>query len=285
MARIFLALFAAAGAQQDAPAVTRDIDPQEVGAAASDPPQQPSARTASTPWQVDYGDDRCSALRRFGEGDDGIFFELSRSASFDLLDVSIYGRAVPRMSPTPTLRVALNGTEVEGAFASESWILPGRAGRAATVRFAVANIAPQLLASRTISIIANERHRFDFEMAQLAGVLRHLDRCHESLLQNWGVDPAAQRQLLMPPSPISFERWLESDSFPPFTGRASAAILLRISATGAIEDCRVIDTSGSSEVDDRVCPLIRRRARLNPAIGSDGQPVAAHFIQRIRFSG
>ena len=55
------------------------------------------------------------------------------------------------------------------------------------------------------------------------------------------------------------------------TGRAMVG--LRIEASGAVGSCRIVRSSGDSDVDASLCPLISERLRFRPARDDQGRPI------------
>lgn len=60
---------------------------------------------------------------------------------------------------------------------------------------------------------------------------------------------------------------------------------LEVDSNGRVSDCRIVATSGSSELDATTCALMRERARFHPARDSGGRPlpdtIAARFTWRL----
>ncbi len=81
------------------------------------------------------------------------------------------------------------------------------------------------------------------------------------------------------PTPINQQNWIRSEDYP------SAAIRngeqgvveyeIAISASGAVENCGIIRSSGSTSLDVATCQAVKERARFNPATDSQGRPVSA----------
>ncbi|MXO47826.1 TonB family protein [Erythrobacter vulgaris] len=62
-----------------------------------------------------------------------------------------------------------------------------------------------------------------------------------------------------------------------------ASFRLDIAATGRVTGCRITGSTGHSELDQATCSLIQRRARFEPARGSNGEPVAGSFSSSVRW--
>ena len=65
-------------------------------------------------------------------------------------------------------------------------------------------------------------------------------------------------------------------------GREGTAIFkVRISDTGQPSDCVIVQSSGSSDLDEATCKTIIKRARFAPAKNEEGQPVESEFSSAI----
>ena len=56
-------------------------------------------------------------------------------------------------------------------------------------------------------------------------------------------------------------------------GVGTVVATLEIAATGRVSRCRVVQTSGNSDLDTTTCRLIEKRFRYKPATDSQGRPV------------
>ncbi len=63
------------------------------------------------------------------------------------------------------------------------------------------------------------------------------------------------------------------------TGRAR--FRLEIAADGRVAGCTITGSSGHPELDAATCALVTRRARFQPARGSEGEPVASSYSNAI----
>ena len=60
-------------------------------------------------------------------------------------------------------------------------------------------------------------------------------------------------------------------------GPTRAVLRLSVGASGRVENCAVVASTGYPDVDRRICPLLQPRMRWNPARGRDGQPESSWF--------
>lgn len=76
-------------------------------------------------------------------------------------------------------------------------------------------------------------------------------------------------------------RWLTNADYRPSWSRQEltglAKFRLEIAANGKVSDCRVIGSTGHSQLDEATCNLVSRRARFEPARGANGEPVAGSY--------
>jgi TonB family protein len=77
--------------------------------------------------------------------------------------------------------------------------------------------------------------------------------------------------------PIANDRyWVTPDDYPARALRdnqqGTVRVKLEISATGAVSNCSVTQSSGYSALDEATCSLITRRARFTPALDNQGNP-------------
>jgi protein TonB len=80
-------------------------------------------------------------------------------------------------------------------------------------------------------------------------------------------------------------RWFSSDDYPPSALRAEAqgtvSMSFGIGPDGKVTNCRVTQSSGSSDLDDASCRLMIRRGRFTPAQDQNGSPIASTGTRRV----
>lgn len=78
-------------------------------------------------------------------------------------------------------------------------------------------------------------------------------------------------------TPLTPASWFTFDDYPmkAFEKKQEGVTQfeLLISPQGKVEQCNIVASSGSEELDKTTCYLATRRAQFNPARGPDGQPV------------
>ncbi len=61
----------------------------------------------------------------------------------------------------------------------------------------------------------------------------------------------------------------------------STGVRLKVSPTGFVESCRVVESSGYTSLDEQTCAIYRARARFAPARDGKGRPVASDYRQKV----
>ena len=97
--------------------------------------------------------------------------------------------------------------------------------------------------------------------------------------------PIITRAVTPATSPSS---WIVEDDYPVLAREAAQSgvvgFRLDIDATGKVTGCAIIQSSASPSLDATTCQLLRSRARFHPALGADGQPIASHWVSRVRWT-
>jgi protein TonB len=111
-----------------------------------------------------------------------------------------------------------------------------------------------------------------------AGVATAMTKCEEDLVKEWKIDPAEFAGAS--PFPMGDPRqWVKPADYPAEAKAAHqqgmGALLYRVEKSGKVEECRVIESSGTPQLDETACTLIRKRAAYMPAKDKDGHIVVS----------
>lgn len=115
-----------------------------------------------------------------------------------------------------------------------------------------------------------------------------LRRCMNELLTHWGIDverhKSLTRKLVPTDSPGS---WLNSRDYPTDLLRDGAQGLvnfrLSVDEKGKVSGCHIQRSTRPEGFDRAVCDALTRRARFEPALDADGNPVNSYFIGSVNF--
>ncbi len=81
--------------------------------------------------------------------------------------------------------------------------------------------------------------------------------------------------------------WITDEDYPPAAQRdqreGTSRIAWDINEAGRVENCRVTQSSGSSDLDDTACRLIVRRGRYAPAKDTSGNPIRSTSSRAVRW--
>lgn len=81
-------------------------------------------------------------------------------------------------------------------------------------------------------------------------------------------------------------REISPDDYPSASARAgeegTTGIRVTIGTDGRVSACQVVNTSGSTRLDERACQIVQRRWRFKPAT-ENGQPVEATMPQNFKW--
>jgi len=83
------------------------------------------------------------------------------------------------------------------------------------------------------------------------------------------------------------QSWVTTDDYPPAALREErqgvSSIAWTINEQGRVENCRVVASSGSPDLDEAACRLVTRRGRYSPAKDQAGNPIKSSDARRFRW--
>ena len=110
-----------------------------------------------------------------------------------------------------------------------------------------------------------------------------LRACEDSRLRNWGIDPVAWHAMRSPPMPLTpLPQLFTPDDYPPgyalngVTGQVVAR--LTVGTSGAVEKCVAINPRVDVYFAEKICGILKRRARFRPATDNQGQPIVGIYV-------
>ncbi len=243
----------------------------------------------SGPWKIDYAPNECRLLRTFGTGDAAITLRFARGAGLDSFDMLIAGKDLPqiRQAHVP-VKLRLDPSGAEQVFDGYSMALPGRAERFIRWFDGDPKILDAVTDSQKLEFVVDGKYTLTVNLTKGAAALKGLNFCHAELLKGWGLDPAALAAQVVRPKLRGQTANLFRPSDYPITAlraeqQGAVLVVLSISTTGKITDCRIAVSSKVTELDETTCRIFRNRASYNPAKGADGQPIKGTDVQRIRW--
>ncbi|PZU09659.1 MAG: energy transducer TonB [Sphingomonas sp.] len=82
-------------------------------------------------------------------------------------------------------------------------------------------------------------------------------------------------------------QWVTSDDYPPSALREEregvTKVTWQINEQGRIENCQIVSSSGSPDLDETACRVLTRRGRYSPALDQSGNPMRTTQSRTIRW--
>lgn len=118
--------------------------------------------------------------------------------------------------------------------------------------------------AKTARIDAGNGQSAEIVLGAFDGVPPLLERCRLHVLHEWGIDPA----LLVSP-PESAGGWFTDDDYPaPAKRRGAQGRVIAAfegASDGTIKSCRIVLTSGDTDLDATTCSIVLMRGSLPPS--------------------
>lgn len=233
----------------------------------------PSPIPSASKWAVDYSENACTLSRQFGDQAmpmtlGVIPMPMSKSARVVLITPDRL-KAIPysegmiefdgSSAPIKTHFQVVPGVKVGSVM--ETWIEGDLLG--GIEKSVVLTFRPQ---GATVSLRIGASSR----------AVAALRSCGADLLARWGMDKAAQAQVVTPPDGSVIGMFRDND-YPSDALQANqqGEVVMRywVETNGRLSDCKVVKSSGSASLDSATCGIVTERARLKPARNAEGLPV------------
>ncbi len=241
----------------------------------------------TTQWSVDYADDQCILSRDFGSSRDRLTLVILTMPGKDFADIAVIqpDRAGGSAS---NARFAIRVPGMSSINLRQAVGIPAKEGGRHTRAFITHD---QLQSLRDVPVIelAIDGQRHALSLSATAAAFEARTNCEADLARTWGLDPRLVTQVKTRPSPIgSPADWLTFQDYPAGALRrneqGTVTFRLDLDASGKVQGCGIIKSSGSKELDDTACKIIAGRARFKPARDAAGSPVPSIFINSLNFS-
>jgi hypothetical protein len=118
----------------------------------------------------------------------------------------------------------------------------------------------------------------EITISGLGAAVPLVDACTADLLAHWGYSKEAQRAVVTAAkAKKDWASYVSSQDYPILAIHARAGgethALIDVGADGIGSNCRIIQSSGSNELDKMSCKIVTERASYDPALNSKGEPV------------
>jgi len=247
-------------------------------------PPQADALAPSGKWIAEFEDSMCVLSRRFGTGPGEAtlaFRSTPGNQALTLYLIRPTSRRVEREG-NAELVIEPSGTHAATHFTEGT-------SRDGTQRFAEMSILrsdlPDLATAKAISLRLGSDTPVRVRPDVIAAALKTQALCEDAVVKDWGYDPVVLRTLSKQPVPAtSPQTWITNDDYPEEALRqhwsGTASLYLAVGPDGKVQRCAITQSSGQAVLDSAACATLSRRARFEPALDKDGEPVAAPWASR-----
>jgi TonB family protein len=240
----------------------------------------------SSPWNVDFGAAQCVAQRAFSDGAGTVTFALKPSLLGEvmLLVLASEGKAgVPRQRP---LRLRLD----DGPWIDTNVLIHGvtREDNMATTLRRVnfpSETFRKIAQAKSVQLVSDGLEA-TLALDTLPKVAATLQQCVDVLKRDWNVAQYYFAKVKDGPKPVvPIARIFKDEDYPlaAFSRNqgGETRLMLLVDEQGVVQDCTMSKESGVAALDAQACAITTKRAKFNPAVGKNGQPIKAPYTARI----
>ena len=274
--------------------------------------KEPLRLKQTSQWNVDYANERCRLIRKFGEGEEQVFAIFDQFGPGEYFRLTIAGQPVKSPVAVGEVIIQFGPAEKEQQLA----FYKGTLGEdPALVLHSLARFAPPSAAEQTaidkakkdewielapltperysairnLTISKPLRRTVILETGPMRKPLEEMGRCVDELMASWGIDVVRHKKLTRSVEPLtSPEKWVVSNDYPNkmLSAGQSAIVDFRLSvdAEGKPVSCFIQLTTRLKEFDNAVCGSLMKRARFTPALDEEGKPLASFYRNTVRFA-
>jgi Gram-negative bacterial TonB protein C-terminal len=266
----------------------------------------------SSAWNVDYADDRCRLMRKFGTGKDEAYAIFDRYGPTDRFRMTLAGRPFKTIVENGEATVRFGPTEAEQklkfyrgtlgdmpalVFRSQIRVAPPSVAEQTVIDNAkngvwieLAPVGPEReRAIKSLSVGKPLRQTVVLETGPLQKPFEALAKCVDDLMTTWGIDVERHKTLSQSVRPLTSPgEWIVSRDYPlKMLSAGQPAIVefrLSVGADGKPASCHIQSTTRPKDFDAAVCESLMRRARFAPALDAGGEPIASYYRNTVNFA-
>lgn len=241
----------------------------------------PKLLQPSGPWTVEYAKNMCVLSRSFGVGKDRTIFAFkpAPNSNSGRLMLIQSGEALRVRSKAEI--ILSDGSRPPWA---SFWHASSKGTRLTAIDVPRTSLEP-LFAGGSISIRASKDLNLEIAPTGMPKAIEALSKCEADLLKTWGMDEVAQASLAKAPERIG--NFFKADDYPTDLVdqgvQGTVGVVMNVDDHGQLTNCRIVETSGTPELDEATCGVLRKRAKFNPAVNRDGAAMAALTYWRVNW--
>lgn len=255
--------------------------------------REPLTLAPSSQWVLDYADDKCRLMRKFGSGENLVELQIEQSSRAPYYNLGLFGQPVSRVWGD-LIRVAFGPNEApsERSFISGKMKDPKMPfllmhgihlapvpDDARQGEFPVIDIGPER--ERAITRLTLERGLYkplELEIGSMGEPLEAMRVCVDDLIKELQLDPEGMTEIVTEPKPRNLYRIARQiqQIYPSRMEKnrtgGTVEVRLVINKEGKPTTCQIAKSDRPAAFDDYVCFGLMRNAEFEPAIGPDGEP-------------
>lgn len=265
---------------------------------------EPTVLKPQSPWNVNFGEDRCRLSRLFSDGSNEHLLYFEQHYPSRASGIAVAGRAFrhfdnrartkvgtaddrapveakPYKGETERFGDTLIYSTLNLANGEEASDLPGLQGSVPMLDTAFAQTAKYL------SFRQGSRE-VRFETGPMGEAFKVLNQCSLSLIEAWGLDVEQHRTARRLP------KWINDNEvarkigqiYPSAAASKGEQGILRmrviVDETGAPQDCVIIKATVADKLESPACRLMQQ-ARFEPALDAQGQPMRSYYATTVTY--
>ena len=235
-------------------------------------------------WNVDWGDHQCSLIRQVEQGPILAIRTTPGSMSWEMRVADRSWSSNVLANPDRITVLLQPGTALEARTVTSERSPVGHT----LALYGLPHDFPETLAAaRTVRLVRDGDMLLEIGLSATQQAIAALRDCEQDLMREWGIDPAVIARLRSPPTG-DLARYVDNRDYPLEALRRGAGgtstARIMVGVDGRVTECTIVATSGQASLDRATCRIFLRRAQLTPAIGPDGNPVAAPLITSLTWS-
>lgn len=265
--------------------------------------KEPLQLDPSSKWNINYSDEKCTLVRSFGQNENMINLYITRYAPGNALDIFFVGELFKSNFSQGTTMIKFGDHQAEqelGYFSAKSSDdIPSMVFRSSMTyapfseessKTAIFDptISDQENGIEYIKTTTPKKKDVIIKTGSLGKAMAAMRSCTDDLITSWGIDAKINATLTRLAEPTtSPATWIRSSDYPSSQLRSGAQTIVRfrlnIDEVGHITQCRIQDSYGDDAFDSAVCDNIMKRAKFNPALDKDNNPVASYYVNKVIF--
>ncbi len=252
----------------------------------------------ATPWNVDYGEEKCRLARIFGEGDSRSLLFIEQWGPDAKFGFTVAGPALRRFKGRrPTALVTYDGAaptsaepfrgEVEEfgpaiVYASMALVPEPEADSLDKVATQLPQLELEQAARSRFVALEQGGRTVKFMTGPLDQAFEVLNQCSEQRLNEWGLDIEKHRTLTRMPFWTNQQEIVDRivKTYPQRALRAGESAIARlrvnVNEKGQVTECVTLKATDTNILNSPACRQMQK-AEFEPALDSEGKPMASFY--------